>query len=297
MQVIAHGGAGGAPDDPDARQDVLHEAAAAGAEQTDVVDAVEATINVMEDSPRFNAGRGGAVQIDGVIRTDAGIMTDDRRAGAVCSMPGVKDAVSAARVVLEETPHILVSGDHAVALAAEYGVEAGVDLWTERTRDRWDEADPPSAAPLGEQLAWLREHFGRSEGGDGVLADLDHDTVGAVAADGQGGFAAATSTNGRWLAMTGRVGDVPQLGSGFFAAPAGAASTTGAGEDIAKVTLTRRAVRHLEAGHNAGRAADLAIEEFAEITGATAGVIVLDRDGNAGSAYNSEAMQTSVARR
>ncbi len=89
---------------------------------------------------------------------------------------------------------------------------------------------------------------------------------------------------------------MPQIGSGFYAAPAGAASSTGAGEDIAKVTLTRRAVRHLESGYDAQQAADRAIEEFAELTGSEAGVIVLDRDGNSGSAFNTDAMQTAVNR-
>ena len=96
------------------------------------------------------------------------------------------------------------------------------------------------------------------------------------------------------LIDAGRVGDVPQIGSGFYASPAGGASATGAGEDIAKTTLCRRAVRHLERGLDAQAAADLAIEEFGELTGSSAGVIVLDRDGDAGESFNSEAMQTAV---
>ena len=285
MHVIVHGGAGGAPTEPDARQAVLDEAADAGAGADTVLDAVEAAIHVLESSPRFNAGIGGAVQSDGVVRTDAGIMTSDRDAGAACSMPGVEHAVSVARVVLAETPHVLVSGAHAVDLASAFGVETGVDLWTDRSRERWANLDgrPESSDPRA-HLDWLRAEFGGS------------DTVGAVAFDGET-VAAATSTGGRWLALAGRVGDVPQIGSGFYASPAGGASATGAGEDIAKVTLTRRAVRHLEAGDDAQRAADRAIEEFGELTGSSAGVILLDRDGNAGSAYNSETMQTSVAHR
>lgn len=282
MNVIVHGGAGGEPDEPRPRQGVLDEAARVGGEAETVVDAVEAAVHVLESSPRFNAGVGGAVQSDGVIRTDAGLMTSDREAGAVCSMPGVEHAVSAARVVMEETPHVFVSGEHAVDLAADFGVETGVDLWTEKSRERWAEEDTSEGSP-SEHLDWLREKFG------------GHDTVGAVAYDGTE-FAAATSTGGRWLALAGRVGDVPQIGSGFYAAPAGAASSTGAGEDIAKVTLTRRAVRHLESGYDAGEAADRAIEEFAELTGSEAGVIVLDRDGNSGSAFNTDAMQTAVNR-
>jgi isoaspartyl peptidase/L-asparaginase-like protein (Ntn-hydrolase superfamily) len=338
MQVIVHGGAGSDPDEPEPRQAVLDEAAATGSAESSVVDAVEAAVHVLESSPRFNAGVGGAVQSDGVIRTDAGVMTSDREAGAACSMPGVERAVSAARVVMEETPHVLVSGEHAVELAADYGVvelrstareteshgvETGVDLWAEKTREKWaDLDDVPDGSP-SDHLDWLRAKFGgtpdsadddsEADGGDSegtgcnsVESDdgtaesdgefKDHDTVGAVAFDpDRDEFAAATSTGGRWLALAGRVGDVPQIGSGFFAAPAGGASATGAGEDIAKATLTRRAVRHLESGLGGQAAADRAIEEFGELTGSAAGVIVLDRHGNAGSAFNSDAMQTAVA--
>lgn len=296
MKVIVHGGAGSAPDEPTPRQAVLKEAAVAGRTQSSVVDAVEVAIHALETSPRFNAGVGGAVQSDGEIRTDAGLMTSDREAGAACSMPGVEHAVSAARVVMEETPHVLVSGDHAVELADDFGVRTDVDLWTEDSRERWADYDAPEGTP-SEHVEWIREKFGGSAAttaaDEGRSNPKDHDTVGAVAYDGEE-FAAATSTGGRWLALAGRVGDVPQIGSGFYAAPAGAASATGAGEDIAKTTLTRRAVRHLESGDSAQAAADRAIDEFAELTGSSAGVIVLDRDGNAGSAFNSEQMQTAV---
>ncbi|PSP56090.1 asparaginase [Halobacteriales archaeon QS_1_67_19] len=299
MRVIVHGGAGTDPDEPEPRRAVLDEAAAAGADESSVVDAVEAAVHVLESSPRFNAGVGGAVQSDGAIRTDAGLMTSDRAAGAACSMPGVEHAVSAARVVMEETPHVLVSGDRAVELAADFGFETGVDLWSAQTREKWADLDARPDGTPSDHLEWIRAKFGgdpesAADEGDAARDPKDHDTVGAVAFDGAR-FAAATSTGGRWLALAGRVGDVPQIGSGFYAAPAGAASATGAGEDIAKATLTRRAVRHLESGFDAQRAADRAIEEFAELTGSSAGVILLDRDGNAGSAFNSDAMQTAVA--
>jgi beta-aspartyl-peptidase (threonine type) len=302
MQVIVHGGAGGAPEEPEQRQAVLDEAAENGAAAETPIDAVEAAIHVLESSPRFNAGVGGAVQSDGAIRTDAGMMTSDLEAGAACSMPGVEHAVSVARVVMEETPHVLVSGEHAVELADDFGVEVDVDLWSDRSRERWAEQDAPEGTP-SEHLSWLAERFGRTDPGGretgdesaGVGDEHDHDTVGAVAREGDQ-FAAATSTGGRWLALAGRVGDVPQVGSGFYCNPAGGASAPGAGEDIARVTLSQRAVRHLQEGHDAQRAADLAIEEFGELTGSSAGVIVLDAEG-AGAAYNSDAMQISIARR
>ena len=302
MQVIVHGGAGGKPDEPEPRQAVLDEAAAEGTREATPLDAVESAVRVLESSPRFNAGVGGAIQSDGVARTDAGVMTSDRKAGAACSMPGVEHAISVARVVMEETPHVLVSGEHAVELAEAFGVETGVDLFTERTREKWDDEDAPAEASPREQLDWIRQRFGRTDPGGREQGDEtgsgdehDHDTVGAVAREGDR-FAAATSTGGRWLALAGRVGDVPQIGSGFYCGPAGGASATGAGEDIARVTLSRRAVRHLERGLDAQAAAELAIEEFGELTGSSAGIIVLDKRGNAGRAYNSEGMQTAVAR-
>ncbi|MXR41266.1 asparaginase [Halobaculum sp. WSA2] len=284
MRVICHGGAGGVPDEPEPRQAILDEAAETGAGESGVVDAVVSAVEVLEESPRFNAGYGGAVQSDGVVRTDAGIMTDEREAGAVASMPGVANAAGVARVVMEETPHVFVSGVHAVDLADDFGIEVERELLTDDGRADYEDADPPAhdAGPKA-HLEWLDEKFG------------GHDTVGAVAHDPETGtFAACTSTGGRTFALAGRVGDVPQIGSGFFCAPAGGASATGAGEDIAKATLTRRAVRHLENGLDAQAAADRAIAEFGELTGSSAGVIVLDEAG-AGSAYNSEGMQTSVA--
>jgi beta-aspartyl-peptidase (threonine type) len=300
MQVIVHGGAGSPADEPDDRQQVLDEAAATGREEAAPTDAVVTAVNVLERDERFNAGVGAAVQSDGIPRTGAGLMTDDREVGAACAMPGVRDAAAVARVVKEETPHVQVAGVHAVDLADDFDVETGVDLWTDATRERWDgmdEAAPPAKAPAQDHLAWVRERFGQDAAGTAVPDSTDHrdhDTVGAVARD-HDRFAAATSTGGRWAALAGRVGDVPQVGCGFYCSRAGGASATGAGEDIARVTMARRAVAHLEMGRDAGDAADLAVDELADVTGSEAGIIVLDNAGGVGEAYNSDAMQTAVA--
>jgi isoaspartyl peptidase/L-asparaginase-like protein (Ntn-hydrolase superfamily) len=279
MQVIVHGGAGSEPEHPDDRQASLDEAARAGADASDPVAAVRTAIREMEAAPYLNAGRDGAIQSDGVPRTDAGIMTDDRSVGAACSMTGVQHAIEVAEVVRSETPHVLVAGEHAERLAAQFDIETGVDLTTERTRAKWEDANPP--ADPADQLAWVRERFG------------GHDTVGAVATDGAQ-IVAGTSTGGRWFALAGRVGDVPQVGCGFYASPAGGASATGAGEDIARTTLSRRAVELLEDGHTAPAAAEQAIEEFGDLVEGTAGVIVADAAGRTGSAYDSESMQTAT---
>jgi beta-aspartyl-peptidase (threonine type) len=320
MRVIVHGGAGGTADEPTARQQDLDEAVAAGARATDPVAAAVSAAGALESAPRFNAGVGSAVQSDGTIRTDAGLMADDGTTGAACAMAGVADAAAVARLVATETPHVLLAGEHAVALADAYGIETDQNLWTDRTRERWARLDAPAVedsrddgsvvedsrddgsavedsrldAPAvedsrddgsvvenpREHLAWVREQFGGS------------DTIGAVATDGSG-VAVVTSTGGRWCALAGRVGDVPQVGAGFYAEGGVAASATGAGEAIARSGLARRAV-DLAQERPPQLAADRAIDAFEGDTGAQAGVIVLDTAGRTGSSYNSAEMLTAV---
>jgi beta-aspartyl-peptidase (threonine type) len=294
MRVIVHGGAGSPVEEPPSRQGVLDQAAKAGTDADDPTEAVVAATRVLESDPQFNAGIGSAVQSDGYIRTDAGLMTDDREAGAACGMPGVEAAVEVARLVKEETPHVLVSGVHAVDLADAFGVETEVDLWTDRTHEQWEILEDRPSGDAREQASWVSERFGGDPEGRGDADGPDHDTVGAVATDGQT-VAAATSTGGRWLALAGRVGDVPQIGSGFYCTEAGGVSATGAGEDIARLNLSRRASQFLEDGLDAQAAADAALAEFGDLAEGSAGLIVLTPDGDSGEAYNSEAMQTAVS--
>jgi len=301
MDLIVHGGAGSAPEEPERRQQALDAAATAGVAEETPLDAVEVAVRALEHDPRFNAGIGASVQADGIPRTDAGLMTSDRAIGSGTSMPGVEHAVTVARVVMEETPHVQIAGVHAVDLAEEFDVPVEVDLWSDRTRERWDDTDAPPRH-LGVQLGWVNEQFGSTDpdgaaGGDEADANPGPgDTVGAVAREGDR-IAAATSTGGRWGALAGRVGDVPQVGSGFFATEAAGASATGAGEDIVRTTVAKNAVAAVADGASPDAAAERAIEHFAEHAEGTAGVIVAGADGGLGSAFDSEAMQTATARR
>lgn len=281
MKVLAHGGAGGSDHaEPERRQTALQQAVAAGRAASDPVAAVVTTARRLERNPRFNAGTGGAIQSDGQVRTDAGLMTGGGTTGAACAMPGVEAAIEVARAVATETPHILLAGERAVALAETVGVDTDCDLATERTRERWAGTDPPEGTDPAAHLAWVREQFGGS------------DTVGAVATDGEQ-VAAATSTGGRWCALAGRVGDVPQVGSGFYATETAAVSTTGAGEAIARFGLARRVAAAIDGGDDPQTAADRLIRGFAAETGAHAGVIALDREGRAGDAFDADGMQTA----
>jgi isoaspartyl peptidase/L-asparaginase-like protein (Ntn-hydrolase superfamily) len=180
MNVLVHGGAGSVSDDPDARQAVLDEAAAAGGDCDRPATAVVTAVRRLEADPRFNAGVGSAVQSDGEIRTDAGLMTGDSEVGAAAAMPGVKHAIDVARAVARETPHVLVAGERAVALAESFGVDTDCNLWTERTRERWRAADVPESDGTRDRLAWVCEQFGTDHETDGNTGapSPDHDTVG-----------------------------------------------------------------------------------------------------------------------
>jgi isoaspartyl peptidase/L-asparaginase-like protein (Ntn-hydrolase superfamily) len=294
MNVLVHGGAGNVADDPETRQSVLDEAAAVGHDCDRPAAAVVTAVRRLEADPRFNAGVGSAVQSDGVIRTDAGLMTGDGEVGAAGAMPGVKHAIDVARTVARETPHVLVAGERAVAFAESFGVDTDCNLWTERTRERWRAADVPESDSTRDRLAWVRERFGNDHetGADTDATPPDHDTVGAVATDGQR-LAAATSTGGRWFALAGRVGDVPQVGAGFYATERAAVSTTGDGEVIARFGLARRVAHAIDDGDQPQHAVDRLLRGFETDTGGAAGIIAVRTDGVTGSACNTAAMQTA----
>ena len=279
MHVIIHGGAGSPPASPADRRETLADAAEQATETERPMEAVLTALRPLEADPAFNAGIGGAVQSDGTVRTDAGLMTDEGQVGAVCAMSGVVHAADVARAVGTETPHVLLAGDEAVDFAAGVGVDTGRDLTTAETRQRYEAADPPDGGPAA-HLEWVREHFSGT------------DTVGAVATDGER-LSAATSTAGRWFALAGRVGDVPQIGAGFYADERGGASATGEGEAIARFGLARRAVERLDT-YGPRQAAEEAIASFEDATGGRAGVVVLDHAGHTGAERNTAAMQTAT---
>jgi beta-aspartyl-peptidase (threonine type) len=212
------------------------------------LDAVEAATRLLEDDPQFNAGTGAVLNDDGEVELDASIMDGESlAAGAVAGVRTVKNPVSLARAVMERTPHVLLAGPGADAFARRIGISAVApeSLITPRARRRWEARRQDS-----------------------------HGTVGAVAVDARGRLAAATSTGGTNGKLPGRVGDTPLIGCGTCVdGRIGAASATGLGEYIIRLTLTRRLLEHLERGEAPTAALDACLDGVVRL-GGEAGLIL-----------------------
>jgi beta-aspartyl-peptidase (threonine type) len=278
--VLVHGGAGRRDPAEGEQERAVCVAAAAAAEALlraggSALDAVQRAVEVLEDDPLFNAGTGGALTDQGTLELDASIMEGGAlRAGAVCCLPPYRHPIAIARAVLEEGRHVLYAGAGADALARRAGFEPAApgSMITQRAREqlqRFLAAQQPAA------------------GGN---------TVGAVARDAHGHVAAATSTGGIVGKRSGRVGDSPVPGAGTYADDArGAASATGHGEGILRVTLTARILADIAGGADPEHAAAERIAELATRVGSHAGVIVVAPSGRLALARSSATMPWAAA--
>jgi L-asparaginase / beta-aspartyl-peptidase len=273
----------------DALHLVLDACAAVLAAGGGALDAVETAVALLEDEPLFNAGRGSVFTADGGIELDAAIM-DGRTlaAGAVAFVRTVRNPVRLARAVLERSPHVLVAGDGADAFAREQGiapVDAGY-FWTAR---RWARF-VAMKRDLGEDVAsWSEDaHV------DPEPDDRSTGTVGAVALDGAGHLAAATSTGGVTNKHRGRVGDSPIIGAGTYADDRTCAvSATGTGEAIMRALVAHEvAARMRHRGESLREAAEAAVmEELIRVGGAgSGGLVALDREGRVAAPFNTDGM-------
>lgn len=280
IAIIVHGGAGNIPSAIRAdhaagiRQAAELGYAALAAGQT-ALDAVQAAVMCLEDLPAFNAGRGSCLTSAGTIEMDAGLMDGTHlRIGAVAALAEVSNPIAVCRLVLERSDHILFAGQGAADFAHAHGVRR-VPLATLLTERRRDELRRLSQGTFQDTLAQEQE----PESGD---------TVGAVALDHDGNLAAACSTGGMSLKAPGRVGDSPLPGCGYYAdSQLGGCATTGYGEAIARSQLAFRAIDGLNRGLEPQSAAEAALHFLATRTNGWAGLIVLDRTGQIGAAYNS----------
>ncbi len=249
------------------------------------LDAVQAAVLVLEDSPLFNAGKGAVFNHDGVNELDAAIMDGaSLNAGAVAGLTRVRNPILAARRVMEASPHVLLFGAGAEAFAVEQGVTL-VEPEYFYTEKRWQQL----------QRARAREGatLGLNAGADRVFS-----TVGAVALDGDGNLAAATSTGGQTTNRFGRVGDVPVIGAGTYADNQSCAvSATGHGEYFIRSVVAHDicalvAYRDL----SLAEAADAVVMKKLVERGGRGGVIAVDRRGNIAMPFNTEGMYRAAIR-
>jgi beta-aspartyl-peptidase (threonine type) len=235
--------------------------------------AVEQTIRVLERSGLFNAGLGSHVQLDGVRRMDASLMEGrDLRAGAVASVPGIVHPITAARLVMEHTGHVLLVGTPAADFARHFRLERQADR---PARPRGRRAAMTRLAgrtlqlyrAMGRTALALRERHGR-------------ETVGAVACDRMGTVAAGASTGGVDLMLPGRVGDTPLIGSGVYADnEGGAVAMTGLGEGIIRAAVAKEICTRLANGATPAAAARAALRRLVARVDGRAGALVLAPDG------------------
>lgn len=286
--VLVHGGAGTNPaHDPAPYFAGTRAAAEAGLrvllQGGSALDAAQAAALVLEDDAWFNAGTGACLTSAGDVELDASCMDGTTlRAGGVACVRTVKNPILLARRVCDETPHVLLCGAGADAYARECGFEAHPNerLIVPRQRARFDELAAKA----------------REVGADAVRRGIG--TIGAVAVDGRGGVAACTSTGGTPFKRPGRVGDTPIIGAGTYANDReAAASSTGLGEAIVKVSMARAACVYVRDGASPREAAGRAVELLRQREHAEGGLIVAGPDGRLGWAYNTARMARAFIRK
>ncbi len=280
-----HGGAGVieraslTPEQDAAYRAALHRALGAGsavlAAGGSSLDAVQAAIELMEDDPLFNAGRGAVFTAAGRNELDAAVMNgSDLTAGAVAGLTTTRHPIAAARAVMERSPHVMLIGEGADTFAASVGLEQ-VDpafFFTERRWQALESALRAQNLPSPERPTGAPGPMAESSLPAPPLNERKFGTVGAVALDSQGRLAAGTSTGGMTAKRWGRVGDVPVLGAGTYASNADgcAVSATGSGEYFIRATVARdicARIRDLRASHDAHLAVALASADAANRAG------------------------------
>lgn len=282
--LAVHGGAGSmqpgyaTPEEERGYLAGIEAALAAGSAVLDgggsAMDAVVAAVMVLEDDPRFNAGRGAVFTYAGVNELDAAVMDGaTRNAGAVAGVTHTRSPALLARAVMEHSPHVLLSREGAEEFAREQGIEQVDPDWF-ATPERWRQLQEMKAKKLG----WFD-------------VDLKYGTVGAVARDAAGHLAAATSTGGLTGKRWGRIGDSPIIGAGTWADDrACAVSATGAGEFFIREGAGHEiAARMRLLGEDAQTAADAVIAEIAGL-GGEGGVIVAAPDGSTAFSFSTPGM-------
>ena len=241
------------------------------------LDAVEAAVRVLEEDTCFNAGRGSVLTASGCIELDAAIMDGrDRRAGAVAGLRTTRAPISLARRLLDDGPHVFLSGKGADDFARSHGLEQVDNSWFE----------------IPERRRQLEELLGEG----GFDDEVKYGTVGAVAVDVDGHVAVATSTGGLTAKRWGRVGDSPLIGAGTYADDrAAAVSATGSGEYFVRAVAAHQLAERVRlGGQSLQRALDAVLADVASL-GGKGGLIAVAPDGEAAWSFTTPAMYRGMA--
>ncbi len=285
--MLVHGGAWAIPDDMvDAHLRGVEAAAAVGWQILQrggsCLDAVEEAVVAMEEDETFDAGRGSFLNMDGRVQLDASMMDGATlRAGGVGCVERIRNPIRAAKKVLTESPHVYFVGEGAERFAHDHGIVlcANKDLIIEREVARWRDARKQGYLQMPDEFGPMRSH----------------DTVGAVARDREGNIAAATSTGGTLNKAPGRVGDSSLIGCGCYADNLSAAvSTTGWGEPMIKLVLSKWTADRVEQGTEPQEAAQRALYYLKRRLNGHGGMIVVDTKGRIGIAHNTPRMAWAV---
>ncbi|WP_017731213.1 isoaspartyl peptidase/L-asparaginase family protein [Nafulsella turpanensis] len=283
IAIVIHGGSGRLykeempPEKEEAYKSALTAAVQEGyailKEGGTAVAAVEASIRMLEDSPLFNAGKGAVFSSDGLNELDAAIMDGKTmKAGSVAGTRTIRNPITAARAVMEQSEHVMLTGAGADGFAAASGLQI-VDPSYFKIEERWEQI---------QQLKQQEQASGKQS---------KYGTVGAVALDRSGSLAAGTSTGGMLNKKWGRIGDTPVIGAGTYANQISAVSCTGYGEFFIRYTVARDIAALMEYKN-------LSVEEasrevlFNKVTraGGAGGVITLDVKGNMAALHSTEGM-------
>ena len=298
LAIAIHGGAGTidkakfSPEQEKAYRAKLSEAVEAGysvlEKGGESLDAVTAAITVLEQSEFFNAGRGAVYTYDGGHELDASIMDGrNRQAGAVAGVKHVESPIKLARLVMDNSVHVMLSGQGAEEFAKEQGIEL-IENNIFDTKHRYD-ALLKAKDKLDKAKATTKSY----QAAHNALPDnFKMGTVGAVALDKNGNLAAGTSTGGMTAKRYGRVGDAPVIGAGTFAENESCAvSATGHGEYFIRYNVASDICARVKyQGSTIAQAGDEVINKVLKPIGGTGGVIILDTQGNISLPFNTSGM-------
>ena len=257
------------------------------------VDAVEATVLVMEDSPLFNAGKGSVFTNDAKNEMDASIM-DGRtlNAGAVMGVATIKNPISTARKVMENSDHVMLSGQGAEKFAIQQGCEI-VDPSYFYTEDRFEQLQ---LAKQSDEV--MLDHSGANKKSQGNFENGGKKlgTVGAVALDIHGNLASATSTGGMTNKLFGRIGDTPIIGAGTYANNnTCAVSCTGHGEFIIRNAVAYDVSALMEYKKiSLIDAAEYVVNDKLMTQDGEVGLVAIDSKGNYALSFNTPGMYRGI---